>query len=226
MARPILRPIDDGRTKRLRDNVDTEIEELKARAKETCDFSGLVDLEHPLGKSQAFQVKLREHQKALQCISRASQSLLRRVEMSKSPETFAVQCEKLREDVERKVQAAKELLSAATTKGVAVRIVVDSVAQCQRAGAELSRTFHALRLWSEVEELLLHGKLDAVFAALRCDSVQMGMLSSVLEGDTSQAQEIVVSIIEDYVLRNLGRLKANDFALPLGGVARLCHVVL
>ena len=215
VARPILRPIDDGRTKRLRDNVDMEIEELKARAKETCDFSGLVDLEHPLGKSQAFQVKLRERQKALQCIRRASQSLLRRVEMSKSPETFAVQCEKLREDVERKVQAAKELLSAATTKGVAVRTVVDSVAQCQRVGAELSRTFHALRLWSEVEELLLHGKLDAVFAALRCDSVQMGMLSSVLEGDTSQAQDIVVSIIEDYVLRNLGRLKANDFALPL-----------
>ena len=151
LARPTLRPIDDGRTKRLRDNVDMEIEELKARAKETCDFSGLVDLEHPLGKSQAFQVKLRERQKALQCIIRASQSLLRRVEMSKSPETFAVQCEKLREDVERKVQVAKELLSVATTKGVAVRTVVDSFAQCQRAGAELSRTFHALRLWSEVE---------------------------------------------------------------------------
>ena len=210
--------IDDGRTKRLRDGLEQELNGLVDKAKQVCDLRDLVDNEHIFGKSKAFHTsKLNPLAKNINSILGDVKKATSRIANSRNREVFADIEEKIEKDVCEPIQAVKETVTALfqDSRATATEMVEKFSKCCQMEFLKPSLTMLSVAVWSYFEDevrlcnyhmacnaLCVNGHTAYDF----CDRLV------ALQDNKDASKSIANNIVESYVIRICGKLTQNEFA--------------
>ena len=191
----VVTPNEDGRTKRLRANIITDMESLRTSVTIALDLDGLVDGVHAIGKGLDFALACKQSDNNVADVMKSVLTIQSKISRSINPALFGDISSEL-EDNLRGLQAAKGVL-ALPAKQCAPHEIREVLAQARGSSVLISCTFHAMEKCAQAEEHFMFERFGEginVFQAIE------------------SCHAAGVNYCEDYLLRLWRKLSAADFA--------------